>query len=126
MQNIKREKGKQGCRCGLFTELVGVLGGMDATVLYGMRHLKTVGAQLGAADHLSLWWWLDRRITDACDRMLTDNHTAVTGGFPHASVGWKVHTSEDRLEAGHALVNHLDITVPPGICNIMITAIKGN
>lgn len=53
---------------------------MDAAVLYGMRHLKTVGAQLGAVDHLSLWWWLDRGITDTCDRMLTDNHTAVTGG----------------------------------------------
>lgn len=79
----EREKGKQGCRCGRFTELVGVLGvgeGVDATVLYGMRHLKTVGAQLGAVDPLSLWWWLDRRITDTCDRMLTDNHTAVTGG----------------------------------------------
>lgn len=102
---------------------------MDVTVLCGTKHLKMAGAQLAEVYHPRLWWWWDRRVTDTCDRMLTDNHTALTGGGgggPHASVGWKVHTSEDRLEAGHALVNHLDTTVPPGICNITITAMNGN
>lgn len=54
-KKMKREKRasrsakSQLCRCEPFTELVvevvGGAGGMDATVFYGTKHLKMVGAQ---------------------------------------------------------------------------------
>lgn len=40
-------------------------------------------------------------------------HASVTEGFRHASVGWKVNTwiQHHRLEAAHAVINHLDVSI---------------
>lgn len=44
---------------------------------------------------------------------LNHYHASVTEGFCHASVGWQVNTSirRHRLEAGHAVINHLDVSI---------------
>ena len=100
-------------------EVGGGLGRMDATVVYGTKHLNMVGAQRGAVHLLRLRWRWHRGITETCDCLLTDNHTAVSGDsslmhlwdgrYTPLKTGWR---------PGHALVNHSDITVPPGICNV--------
>lgn len=45
--------------------------------------------------------------------LLDHDHASVTEGFRHASVEWRVDTSvrRRRLEAGHAVINHLDVSV---------------
>lgn len=44
---------------------------------------------------------------------LNHYHASVTEGFRHASVEWKVNTSirRHRLEAGHAVINHLNVSI---------------
>lgn len=132
-KRASRSAKSQLCRCELFTELL--LGGGAGGGLGGGWMLLSFTAR-----NVWRWLWTERSGSPPHSVVVVvgqknyrnmrlcanwQPRSCYWGCFPHASVGWKVHTSEDRLAAGHALVNHLDITVPPGICNIMITAIHG-